>query len=228
MVRTPKTPAPSRRDIRRSVMGGLNMQSGLTRSAVVGITFEPTVGIAAGRIAKLGVDIRSFREPLSRAIKQVVIPSIQANFNAGGRPEWEPLSDFTLKRHAEEGGSGPLIKTGKLKKTMAQFNIWTITPTMAILADLPERVWYGKVQQAGYEGAGAGRRVRQGSRSARQTLEDITDAALTGRGTGGSVVPPIPARPFVMLQPEDEDKIMIIFIKWLEERVVRSWPGVHF
>jgi phage gpG-like protein len=222
---------PTRRDIRRSVMGGLNMQSGLTRSAVVGITFEPTLGIAAGRIAKLGIDIRSFRVPLERAIKQVVIPSIQANFNAGGRPEaWEPLSDFTLKRREQDGvgGDSPLIRSGRLKKTMAQFNIWTITPTMAILADLPDSVWYGKVQQGGYEGKGVGRRVQTKGRSARRVLEDITDTALAGGASGGGVVPPIPARPFVLLQPEDEDKIMIIFIKWLEERVIRAWPGVHF
>jgi phage gpG-like protein len=208
-------------------MGGLNMQSGLTSSGVVGITFEPTVGIAAGRIAKLGIDIRSFRVPLERAIKQVVIPSIQANFNAGGRPEWEPLADYTLKRRENEGsGSAPLVRSGRLKRKMAQFNIWTISPTMAILADLPQDVWYGAVQQGGYEGKGVGRRVQAKGRSARAVLEHITDAALAGESAGGGVVPPIPARPFVLLQPEDEDKIMIIFIKWLEERVLAAWPGV--
>jgi phage gpG-like protein len=209
-------------------MGGLNMQSGLTRSAVVGITFEPTVGIAAGRIAKLGVDIRSFRVPLERAIKQVVIPSIQQNFQAGGRPEWEPLSDFTVKRRMDQGyPEGPtLVRSGRLKKTMAQFNIWTITTTMAILADLPQQVWYGAVQQGGYDGAGGGRRVKLKGLSPRQVLENITDAALAGSSVGVQSVPPIPARPFVMLQPEDEDKIMLIFIKWLEERVLAAWPGV--
>jgi phage gpG-like protein len=218
---------PTQRDIKRSVFGGLNIQGALSSSMVPGISFEPTIGIAAGRIAKLGVDIRSFREPLTRAIKQVVIPSIQKNFDEGGRPEaWEPLSDFTLKRRDQEGyDNQPLVKTGKLKKTMAQFNIWTVTPTMAVLADLPQSVSYGKVHQAGYEGKGGGRRIKARGRSTMQVLEGITDNALSG-GSAGGVVPPIPARPFVALQPEDEDRITEIFIEWLGERVMRAWPGV--
>jgi phage gpG-like protein len=218
---------PARRDIRRSVMGGLNLQSALSRSAVVGITFEPTVGIAAGRIALLGLKLGDFREPLEMAIKRVVIPSIQQNFQVGGRPEWEPLADFTLKRREADGsGQQPLVRSGHLQKTMARYDIWTVTKTMGILADLPQEVWYGKVQQAGFEGSGVGRKVKVKGRSARRVLEDITDAALAGEGTGGNIVPPIPPRPFVMLQPEDEDKIMVIFIKWLEKQVLLAWPGV--
>lgn len=216
--------APTARDIKKSVFGGLNLQSALTNSQVAGITFEPTIGIAAARIAKLGVDIRSFRVPLKRAIQQVVIPSIQTNFQVGGRPAWEPLSDYTLKRRAADGvgGDAPLVRSGKLKRTLSYYNIWTVTSTMAILADLPEQVAYGGIQQAGYEGQGGGRRIKV---KGRKPL-DVLDEAI-GNAAPSQVVPPIPARPFVMLQPEDEDKITEIFIEWLGERVVAAWPGVR-
>lgn len=217
--------APTGRDIKKSVFSGLSLQSALTSSQVVGITFQPTVGIAAARIGKLGVDIRSFREPLKRSIQQVVIPSIRKNFEAGGRPEsWERLSDFTLLRREKEGvgGDSPLVRTGKLKKVMSYYNIWTVTSTMAILADLPPQVWYGGIQQAGYEGTGGGRKIKVRGRKPLDVLDEVLDTA--GPSTS---IPPIPARPFVLLQPEDEDKITQIFIDWLGERVVMAWPGVR-
>jgi phage gpG-like protein len=221
-------PAPGVRDIRRSVFGGLNMQSSLTNSAVPGITFSPTVGIAAGRIAKLGLSLHSFKDPLEKAVREVVIPSIQKNFEAGGRPEpWEDLAEYTIQRREDEGypSGPPLTRSGRLKETMKDPGLWTITPTMAILADLPQTVWYGNLQQGGYDGSGGGAKVKVAGRKVRHVLEDIVDAALTGGSTGGTV-PAIPPRPFVMLQPEDEDKITEIFIHWLSKQVMLAWPGV--
>jgi phage gpG-like protein len=211
-------------------MGGMNIQGSLDRSAVVGITFEPTIGIAAGRIALLGMKLHDFKEPLEKAIRLVIIPSIQRNFQEGGRPEWEPLAEYTEKRRRSEGyGLAPLVKTGRLKDTMTQVNIWTITPSMAILADLPANVWYGAVHQKGFEGSGMGRRITQGRRKTIDVLDEVVDAARATTGAqkqAMGAIPPIPARPFVVLQPEDEDKIMLIFIKWLEKQVLLAWPGV--
>jgi phage gpG-like protein len=218
---------PTRRDVRRSIMGGLNIRGALDRSAVVGITFEPTIGIAAGRIATLGLKISDFKEPLEKAIRLVIIPSIQQNFRVGGRPEWEPLAEYTLKRRRDEGyGLTPLVKTGNLERTMTRVDIWTITKSMAILADLPQDAWYGAIHQKGYEGAGGGRLVRQGRRKTINVLDNIVDNARASAGQQAPTLPPIPARPFVVLQPEDEDKIMLIFIKWLEKQVLLAWPGV--
>src|SRR4051794_13554846 len=124
--------AVAQRDINRAVMGNLGMFQGMTSAQVTYLTFEPTLGIAAGRIGKLGMNIHSFRKPLERAIKEVVIPSIQTNFNVGGRPAWEPLAEFTRQRREQEGYSdNPLVKTGALQEAMTSESNWTITPTFA-------------------------------------------------------------------------------------------------
>lgn len=147
--------------------------------------FHPSVGLSARRLDRLGLDIRSMREPLKRSIQQVLAPSFRKNFEVGGRPEsWEPLSDFAVEMR---GSSEPiLVRSGLLKRTIQQLNIWTIDREKAALLDLPNKVWYGKLQQAGRD-----------------------DQQL-------------PARPFVMIQDEDYDKIERVFQVWLAERIALS------
>lgn len=142
------------------------MLSGLSSTNFLGaglafIKFEPSLGIAATRINKLGMDIRSFREPLTRAIKQVMMPSIRTNFDVSGRPAWEPLSEATWDMRAKMGYTGGdiLLLTGNLRQVSSQFNIWTITTTSATIRDLPQKIWYGKVHQAGYEGQSMKKRI---------------------------------------------------------------------
>lgn len=229
-------------------MGGLRLHRNITPQLLPIVTFEPTIGIVAGRIDKLGVDIRSFREPLTRAIKEVMIPSFRKNFDQGGRPEsWPPLSEATLeiRQRRGVGGSDPLIRTGLLRRTMGQQNIWTIKKESAILKDLPAKVWYGAIHQAGYEGRSMKALIKK-TGSPRAALESIINQQLDvmergiqfrasrGRelryeGGGGTIrtgAAEIPARPFVMYQDEDEDAIMEIFIKWLGERVDRAFRGM--
>jgi len=217
MVRLPTLPKPTYRDMKTDVFKGLNIRGGIDDSVVTYVTFMPTLGIAAMRINKLGMDIRSFRVPLERAIREVVIPSIQRNFEAEGRPSWEPLSEFTLKRRQYEGfESGPILhRTGNLQRMMRQQNLWTITKDFAILASLPDKIWYGTIHQGGYEGSGGGVSVG----TSKKSLGEIVSEAGPGR-----TVPSIPARPFVALQPDEEDEITDIFINWLEMRVNAAWP----
>lgn len=174
--------------------------------------FEPSLGISAKKLQKFGLDIRSFHEPLKRAVQQVVIPSIRTNFDEGGRPPWEQLSEDTIRQKGTAGSI--LVRTGALRRTMGYFNIWTVNRQMAYLADLPANVWYGKVHQAG------------ATFTPRQESSHV--AALSYRGTsvggggaagGGGV---IPARPFVMLQPGDFEAIERVFYEWLGERMVRA------
>lgn len=166
----------------------------VTAEPVLTLTFTPSLRIVAARIDKLGLDIRSFRVPLKRCVKDVIIPSIQQNFEVGGRPTWAPYADVTTEIHQEMGEDlgDMLVKSGKLKQTMSYQNLWTITKDEASLDDLPPNVWYGKIHQAGYGGKG-------------------------GKGS-------IPARPFVMLQEDDEQKIVDVFDKWLVERIEAAWP----
>jgi phage gpG-like protein len=219
-------PAPTSRDINRAVLGNLGMFQGLTSAQVTYVTFEPTLGITAGKIGKLGLSFTSFEKPLERSIKEVIIPSIQKNFDVGGRPVWEPLSEFTIKRRQHEGFTDrPLVKTGALQSALAEYGNWTVTPTFAVLSSLPDNVWYGQIQQAGFEGSGGGRRVKVSKKGVRHTLETIVDNATAAQsGGGGHYAPPIPARPFANLQPEDEDRITEIFIEWLDEQVALAWP----
>jgi phage gpG-like protein len=180
----------------RAVLGRLGTRNGLTPGVVgIDMSFSPSLAITAARIDKLGLNIKSFKEPLQRAIKQVMIPSFKANFAAGGRPDrWDPLSEGTLEIRERLGsivGAGVLVKTGKLSKVMQQQNIWRVTNTTAIITDL--RVFRSAMRSGG-------------------TMK-----------TKGA--PAIPARPFALFQDEDEDRIAEVFIKWMQERIDRVWPA---
>lgn len=166
--------------------------------------FRPSIGIMARDVDKLGLDIRSFREPLKRSIQQVLAPSFQKNFTVGGRPRWTPLADATVERREEAGYPGHkpiLVRTGLLKRTMGQFNIWTVDTQKAALLDLPAKIWYGKIHQGGYGTPGSLYR------------------GVTGAG--------IPRRPFALIQPEDNAAIERVFSKWLQERIDARWNNIR-
>lgn len=209
---------PSRIRVREA-LNGLRINQGITSAMLPGITFQPTLGITARRIDKLGIDIRSFREPLKRSIQQVVAPSFQKNFDKGGRPSWEPLSPDTEEVQQRLHGIGshpPLVRTGHLRRRMGQFNIWTVNKDSAILRDLPADVRYGGIHQIGFPGKGVSR--------GRDTYGRAALARATKGKKGPRPVPAIPARPFVMLQEKDVKDISNVFDKWLGERIDRAWP----
>lgn len=189
---------------------GLIITEQLTqRNVKVDLHFQPSVGILARKVEKFGLDIRSFREPLRRAVQRVIIPSIRTNFDSGGRPAWPELAAGTISQ--KNGNSSPLIRTGALRRTMGYLNIWNIDSEKAMITDLPQSVWYGKVHQAGHGGVTTTfvRNVSSGAMTA------ITEGAEGG----------IPARPFVMVQPEDIDNIERVFDEWLAEKMLRAGLG---
>lgn len=165
---------------------------GMGSSANISIDFSPSPFIVAAEFDKLGVNIKSFKEPLTRAIKTVMVPSFRENFDVEGRPAWDPLTDATIARRTYEGfDAGPILeRTGTLRKVASQMNIWKIDGRAgtAFIADLPDRAWYGKVMQSGL---GA----------------DAIDA--------GSIA----ARPWAVIQDQDAVEIEDIFLTWLEERI---------
>jgi phage gpG-like protein len=212
---------PSPSDV-TDALSGLRTVNKFGGTMSVTFDFKPSVAILAAKVDKLGIDIRSFREPLERAVKKVMIPSIQTNFDVSGRPAWEQLSEATWSTRAGRGWSGGdiLLLTGTLRKTATQFNIWTITQQSATIRDLPQKAWYGKVHQAGAGGS----------------VRTIAPARKMIKGRGGVVkwsgardkensrgYVNIPARPFVLIQEEDRIKIQEIFREWLEERVDKHW-----
>ncbi len=216
----------------RAVVGKLRINPKVMRTSVPQLTFSPSIGVIARDIDKLGLNIKSFREPLKRAVQQVIIPSIQRNFDAEGRPSWEPYSEGTIEIRDNLGSpvGNLLYKRGYLKRTMSYLNIWTINNNAAILLDLPPSVWYGKLQQGGFEGSGSLRSAARSGKSVSGALRTAMRNAQQARTAGTTVkagARPIPARPFIMLQPKDEDDIVEVFIKWLEERIERDWAGRH-
>jgi phage gpG-like protein len=184
---------------------GLKLISGLSQAKGIDLQFKPSLAIIAGQIDKLGVDIRSFRVPLQRSVRQVMIPSIRKNFESEGRPKWQPLSELTIARK----GNGRILQdTGKLMRTMGYQNIWTITKNFAVIQDLPSSVWYGKVHQSGAS-VGAKRSKAIKNVSTGRVVANVS------QGEGFN----IPARPFVSFQKSDERAIESVFRHWLEERI---------
>lgn len=91
--------------------------------------------------------IKSFREPLTKSVRTVIIPSIRTNFAAQGRPAWAPLAPATV---LDRGASGPILdRKGRLLKVATQFNIWSYTKDSATITGLDSRVKYAKYHQSG-------------------------------------------------------------------------------
>jgi phage gpG-like protein len=196
-------------------------------SAGVQLDFLPSIGIMAAQVDKLGLDIRAFKEPLTRAVKQVMIPSIRANFASEGRPSWEPLAEQTLAAREYLGyGDGPILyRTGNLAKRATQFNIWTINPVAASVQRLPADVFYGGIMQAGAEGTASslGAAAETLSGAGAGLYSSLTAAiASQAKGAGIKKTANIPARRFIMFQDEDIPKIEAVFDKWLDGRVAKA------
>lgn len=166
-------------------MAGFPTTQGLRTGFTTKFDFKPAPAIIARDLNKFGMDITSFRTPLKAAIKKVMIPSFRMNFDRGGRPPWQPLSEVTVEIR---GRSGPiLVRSGKLKRVMQQENIWTVTSDHAVIENLPSNVWYGILHQSGNRAKAV-----------------------------------IPARPFALIQPEDEEKIVQVFDNWLADRARKA------
>lgn len=146
-------PRKRQRRASRPSVGNIRVK-GLRLDIDLQFQFKPSIGIQAARLEKFGMDIRSFKEPLKRSIQQVLAPSFRKNFDMEGRPDaWAPLADYTVEAR---GSAGPILnRSGLLKRTIQQLNIWSIDTQKAAILDLPAKVWYGKLHQGGYKGTGA-------------------------------------------------------------------------
>jgi phage gpG-like protein len=208
----------------KQALNDLRINQGITTAMMPSLTFSPTIGITTARIDKLGIDIRSFHEPLKRSVQKVIAPSFRKNFDVGGRPRWENYAEPTtaeIQPRLHGGTHSLLIKSGRMRRTISQLNVWNITRTSALLNNVPDKIWYANLHQAGYEGKGAKRKTT--------SARELRQRGATGRSifkvgsTSAKRVPPIPARPFVMLQPEDIKDIHKVFDEWLGERIAKRW-----
>lgn len=210
--------------VRGDLTSGLRLDQG-----IMAFDFQPTIGILARAVDKLGLDIESFEEPLTRAVREVMIPSIDQNFASQGRPRWEPLSEVTLAIRQREGSGNKILqRTGRLREAATSLDIWDIDGERAVIKELPQDVWYGTIHQAGYGSMGGAitSQIRKGasaSEAARRVQSDLDarlrEAMRTGTRVKARSAAPIPARPFVVIQPEDEERIVDVFDQWLGEKM---------
>lgn len=198
-------------------LGGLRFDKDLE----VGWSISPTIGLVAKDIEILGLNLRSFKEPLERSVREVMIPSITRNFDEEGRPAWEPLSESTVNIR---GTSGPILnRTGALKEAATSFSIWSIGETSATIRGLPSNVWYGAIHQQGLGGFGkhisaAQRKLGHGA-SAIAVIQEAFKILGDKKGKHQKVA--IPQRRFIMYQEDDIDAIQLIFYEWLVEQTVK-------
>lgn len=189
----------------RRVPGGVGWSFGLT----------PDPLILANKINNFGHNIRDFRPAFRRAIKEVMAPSFKMNFHKHGRPRWPELSETT---EAIKGHARPLVRTGELLRVVGLVKIWHLTRYSATVEGLPDNVWYGAVHQLGAASAGAGSPAatkRIVKRRWGVKFEGSRPADKAGRVN-------IPARPFLMFQPEDYPRIHQIFDEWLDEQMAEA------
>jgi phage gpG-like protein len=205
-------------------VGGLRFDQDIVGGIDMGWTLTPSLGLVAKDIAKLGLDIRSFKVPLEKSIKEVMIPSFRKNFLAGGRPErWKPLADYTM---LVRGNSGPiLVRSGRLRKVSTQFKIWTVGRESATIKSLPDDVWYGALHQEGTGGFGtyldqAKKALGRDARPSQIMRAAFNIMDKTRGGAAGHRPVAIPQRQFILFQEDDIDDIQQIFYEWLVERTI--------
>jgi len=83
----------------------------------------PTLAVDLFQLAEWSQNLEDVRSLLELITDEVMIPSVHENFLAGGRPPWEPLSEYTL---AQKQGNSILIETGNLLDVATAQSTWVI------------------------------------------------------------------------------------------------------
>lgn len=181
------------------------------------IDITPGALMIEAELNNVADQIKSFKVPLERSVREVMRYSLQENFHAEGRPDaWAPLADVTV---AIKGFSNILLNTGALYRAAGQLNIWNIDKDSATIAggnaagSTQDVLTYGAYQQSGW------------------SFEGWSDSGMKGP-RGGTLktfgTKNVPERPWAVIQdPEDYDAIQEIFLDWIMERFGASgWNDV--
>lgn len=189
--------------------------------------FLRNVIIDAGQIEKFEMNIKSFKDPLKTSLYEVVIPSIDRNFAAQGRPPWKRLSQRTILNRLYEGfPRGPILdKTGRLKRESLRKNIWKISATeLNLMANYyTQKIPYAKFHQFGAR-IPRSRIVRHitgriGPGGTFRRFQFSTQLQRNLTGEHGK----LPMRPFMQLTVDEEVQVYGIFFNWLSDKVDKYW-----
>ncbi len=160
------------------VLGVGTAHPGLPKISI-GEGFYTNAILVAQGIDNVDRSFRDFREPLTRSLVEVILPSIRENFDSEGRPPWQRLSEATVERR---GSAHPILEdSGRLRSAATSAQTWRVTQDTVTPEDIDDIVPYAKYIQ------------------------------------GGTKL--MPARPFLVLQSEDGDKVQVIFDRWMDETI---------
>ncbi len=127
------------------------------------------------------------REPLQDSAREVLAPSIDKNFQVGGRPKrWKASSPISTYRLQKKGTGEPTLwVTGKMKRAAGAIARFKVKNNELTYGYFPATLWYAVVHD---------------------------DPKLAKKAN-------IPQRPFALIQPDDIEKITVIFMLWYEKMV---------
>jgi phage gpG-like protein len=127
---------------------------------------------------------------LTRAVDEIVRPSIAENFAADGRPPWEPLAESTMERRERAGFTpdDPLTASGAGERSATAKARWRIT-----------------ADRAEYRGDSFP------SSTAYMALHEVGE--LSGH---------FPARPYAVVQPEDQEALGRLAGDWFDRKRRRA------
>ncbi len=181
------------------------------------IDITPSALMIDNELSEVSDQIKSFKVPLERSVREVMRYSLQENFHAEGRPDaWAPLSEVTI---ALKGFTNILLNTGKLYRAAGQLNIWNIDEESASIGggtaagSTQDVLTYGAYHQSGWTYQGWGSSGKKGPRGG--------DLKTFGPKS-------VPERPWAVIQdPEDYDAIQEIFLDWIMEKFgANRWNDV--
>lgn len=168
------------------------------------------------RLERLKGGLQDLSPFLSQA-GQVVVESSLRNFEVGGRPKWAPLSSVTLLLRGK-GRSGFRIHKrdgNKGRVTKAAFDTYiagaqTLRDTGILMASIGSKSGQG-IYKLEKDSITIGTAVKYAA--AHQDEEGVksTKGFIKGKR--------IPARPFMLLQPEDEARIYDMAVVFVDKRI---------
>lgn len=179
---------------------------------MAGITYRITVDDhGAAKSLRNLISKAEDRLPLMKSIARIAVASVQENFRIGGRPKWAANALSTLRR---KGGKPVLFFHGFLRNV-----VFSANATTARVGVQPNTEAYAAIQNFG------GTIKHPGGTPYWSSVERPGLAEFVSKAVGAKYNLPvtkphdikIPARPYMLLQPEDLDDIKTTAEEYLKD-----------